>query len=74
MILFFHRSGEDFIKRLIEGEDRSQRALFLERLDDSICEDNPVRVVNIFVNEHDLSDRGFQRVASKLTDRPTKAV
>ena len=51
MILFFHRSGEDFIKRLIEGEDRSQSTLLPERLDDYVGEDNPVRVVDVFVDD-----------------------
>jgi hypothetical protein len=32
------------MKRFVEGEDRTQNTLFPERLDDYICEDNPVRV------------------------------
>jgi hypothetical protein len=31
------------MKRFIEGESRVQSALFPERLDDSISENNPVR-------------------------------
>jgi hypothetical protein len=42
------------MKRFVEGEDRSQSTLFPERLDDYICEDNPVRVVEAFVLELDL--------------------
>ena len=33
----------------IEGSDRSQASLFPERLEDWICEDNPVRIVDVFV-------------------------
>ena len=32
------------MKRFVEGEDRSQSALFSERLDDYVSEDNPVLV------------------------------
>ena len=43
------------MKRYVEGEDRSQAILFPERLDDYIAEDNPVRVIDVFVDELDLS-------------------
>ena len=39
------------MKRFIEGEDRSQVTLLPECLDDYIAEDNPVRVVDAFVDE-----------------------
>ena len=42
------------MKRFVEGEDRSQSTLFPERLDDFIGADNPVRVVDVFVEELDL--------------------
>jgi len=42
------------MKRFIEGEDRSQVTLLAECLDDYIAEDNPVRVVDAFVEELDL--------------------
>jgi transposase len=48
------------MKRFIEGEDRSQSALFPEHLDDYIAEDNPVRVIDVFVDELDLSALGFE--------------
>ena len=50
------------MKRFVEGEDRSQSTLFPERLDDYVGEDNPVRVVDVFVDELDLGDLGFSRV------------
>jgi hypothetical protein len=33
------------------GEDRSQRTLFPERLDNYLAEDNPVRAIDDFVDE-----------------------
>ena len=43
------------MKRFVEGEDRSQVTLLPECLDDYIAEDNPVRVVDVFVDELDLT-------------------
>ncbi len=59
------------MKRFVEGEDRSQSTLFPERLDDYVGEDNPVRVVDVFVDELDLGGLGFDRVAPKSTGRPS---
>ena len=39
------------MKRFIEGLDRSQSTLFPERLEDWVCEDNPVRVVDVDVRQ-----------------------
>lgn len=50
------------MNRFVEGEDRSQSTLFPERLDDYIEEDNPVRVIDVFVEELDLGKVGFERV------------
>ena len=58
------------MKRFIEGEDRSQSTLFPEHLDDYVGEDNPVRVVDVFVDELDLAGLGFDRVAPQATGRP----
>ena len=58
------------MKRFIEGEDRSQSTLFPERLDDYIAEDNPVRVIDVFVDELDLSKLGFDGAESEVTGRP----
>ena len=58
------------MKRFVEGEDRTQSTLFPERLDDYVGEDNPVRVVDVFVDELDLGGLGFDRVSPKATDRP----
>jgi len=42
------------MKRYVEGANRFQSTLFPESLEDYIAEDNPVRVVDVFVDELDL--------------------
>ena len=58
------------MKRFIEGEDRSQSTLFPEHLDDYIAEDNPVRVIDVFVDELDLQTLGFDGMQPEVTGRP----
>jgi transposase len=58
------------MKRFIEGEDRSQVTLLPECLDDYIAEDNPVRVVDAYVEELDLQQLGFEGAEPALTGRP----
>ena len=43
----------------IVGESRSQATLFPESLDGYITEDNPVRVIDVFVDSLNLSQPGF---------------
>jgi transposase len=59
------------MKRFIEGVDRSQTTLFPDRLEDWIDEDNPVRAIDVFVDELELFDLGFEQVAPKRTGRPS---
>jgi len=58
------------MKRFIEGSGRTQAALLPECLDDYIGEDNPVRVVDVFVDELDLATHGFAGVDAAATGRP----
>src|SRR6202051_4826544 len=58
------------MKRFIEGEDRSQSTLFPEHLDDYIAEDNPVRVIDVFVYELELKEMGFEGMQPEVTGRP----
>ncbi len=58
------------MKRFVEGVDRGQGTLFPERLDDYIGEDNPVRVIDVFVDELDLGGLGFGRVEPQAIGRP----
>ena len=53
----------------IEGEDRNQATLFPERIDDYITEDSAVRVIDVFVDELDLSGLGFKTMP-EATGRP----
>ena len=50
------------MKRFVEGVDRSQSTLFPERLEDWIGADNPVRVIDVFVDDLDLGELGFDRI------------
>lgn len=59
------------MKRFVEGHDRSQSTLLPECLDDYVGEDNPVRVVDVFVDELDLGSLGFIRVEPLATGRPS---
>jgi transposase len=54
----------------IEGEDRNQATLFPERIDDYVAEDSPVRVVDVFIDDLDVSGLGF-RTEPNATGRPS---
>ena len=59
------------MKRFIEGEERGQVSLMPECLDDFIAEDNPVRVVDAFVEELKLKELGFVGAEPADTGRPS---
>jgi transposase len=58
------------MKRFVKGIDRGQSTLFPECLEDWICEDNPVRVIDAFVEELDLAALKFCGVDPAATGRP----
>ncbi|MGG7607833.1 transposase, partial [Massilia sp. BKSP1R2A-1] len=58
------------MKRFIEGEDRGQGTLLPEHLEDYVTEENPVRAVDVFVDELDMAILGFARVVPAKTGRP----
>jgi len=58
------------MSRFIEGEQRTQSVLFPEQLEDWITEDNPVRAVDAFVDELDLTGLGFAGAQPAATGRP----
>jgi transposase len=58
------------MKRFVEGVDRGQSTLFPECLEDWIDENNPVRVIDVFVDELNLAELGFDGVAPEVTGRP----
>jgi transposase len=58
------------MKRFVEGMDRGQSTLFPECLDDWIDENNPVRVIDAFVDRLDLAELRFDGVDPAETGRP----
>ena len=58
------------MKRFIEGECRTQTTLLPECIDDFITDTNPVRIVDVFVDEIDLGKLGFDGVDPAATGRP----
>ena len=48
------------MKRFIEGEERCQVTLLPECLDDYMAEDNPIRVLDVFVEGLHLHKVGFE--------------
>src|SRR5271155_3609338 len=58
------------MKRFVEGEDRTQGVLLPEFLDDYVAEDNPVRAIDVFVDELDLRALEFEGVVPEATGHP----
>ncbi len=56
--------------RFVKGTDRHQIALLPDCLDDYVAADNPVHVVDAFVDELDLAALGFIGVVPAGTGRP----
>ena len=59
------------MKRFVQGDNRTQSFLLPEALDDYVTDTNPVRVVDVFVDELDLQKLGFEGVEPALTGRPS---
>jgi transposase len=59
------------MRRFVEGMDRGQSTLFPECMEDWIGQDNPVRVIDVFVDELDLAELGFSGVDPEMTGRPS---
>lgn len=58
------------MKRFVEGEDRRRGVLLPEYLDDYVSDENPVRVIDLFVDALDLGELGFAGVVPEPTGRP----
>ena len=56
--------------KYIAGTDRNQLVLFPDSLEDFIGEENPVRVLDAFVEQLDMQIFGFDRAVPKDTGRP----
>jgi transposase len=59
------------MKRFVEGMDRGQSTFLPECLEDWICEDNPVRVIDVFVDKLELTELRFVGVDPEVTGRPS---
>lgn len=62
------------MKRLIQGEHRGQSTLLPESLDDYVSDTNPVRVVDVLIDELDLVNLGFEGVPAAGTQRRADVV
>src|SRR5580704_1613039 len=58
------------MSRFVEGADRRQATLLPSCLDDYVSEDNPARVVDVFVDELDLQALEFESMTPASTGRP----
>ena len=58
------------MKRFIESEDRRQATLLPDSLEDYVTDENPVRVIDVFIDEMDFAAMGFAGVAPEATGRP----
>ena len=56
--------------RYIDGEDRMQQTLLPNSLEDYVSEENPVRVIEVFIDELDLAALGFSGMTPAATGRP----
>jgi transposase len=56
--------------RFVEGQDRRQAAFLPDCLEDYVDPDNPVRVIDAFIDELDLVSLGFERAQPAATGRP----
>src|SRR4029450_14133366 len=69
--MILSRFAGDRMKRFVEGVVRGQRTVFPGGREDWIVEDNPVRVIDVFVDGLDLAELGFSRVDPEATGRPS---
>src|SRR5918997_460037 len=58
------------MRRFIDGEDRRQPALLPHSLEEYVDEENPVRVIEVFIDELDLAALGFSGMTQAATGRP----
>jgi transposase len=54
----------------IKGSSREQITLLPDCIDDLVGQNNPVRVIDAFIDNLDLDEAGFQRATPNITGRP----
>lgn len=58
------------MNRFVQCEERTQDTFLPSRLEDYVADDNPVRVIDVFVGELDLTELGFEGMNPQATGRP----
>ena len=58
------------MNRFVPCEERTQDTFLPSRLEDYVTDDNPVRVIDVFVDELDLTKLGFEGMIPQATGRP----
>jgi transposase len=58
------------MSRFVQSEERRQETFLPCRLEDYATEENPVRVIDIFVEQLDLGVLGFAGMQPEATGRP----
>jgi transposase len=64
------RGGNVRVSRFVQSEERTRDTFLPGRLEDYVSEDNPVRVIDVFVGELDLMKLGFEGMTPQATGRP----
>ena len=59
------------MKRFVEGEGRRQAALLPVCLDEYVAPDNPVRIIEAYIDELDMAAPGFAGMVPEATGRPS---
>jgi transposase len=65
-----HRAGNVQMNRFVQCEERTQDTFLPSRLEEYVTDDNPVRVIDVFVGELDLTKLGFEGMSPQATGRP----
>jgi transposase len=58
------------MNRFVQSEERTQDTFLPSRLEDYVTDDNPVRVIDVFVAELDLTKLDFEGMNPQVTGRP----
>src|ERR1700692_361259 len=58
------------MSRFVQSEERTQESFLPSRLEDYVTEENPVRVIDVFVEQLDLDSLGFAGMQPEATGRP----
>jgi transposase len=58
------------MSRFVQPEERTQETFLPCRLEDYVTEENPVRVIDVFVEQLDLDSLGFAGMQPEATGRP----